>query len=63
MSEKPKLSHPSPEEDAAINAAIADDPDTYELNAQEFARLQPMRGFPGSANRAGNMKPCPENDP
>lgn len=63
MSEKPKLIYPSPEEDAAINAAIADDPDIYELNDQEFALLHPMRGSPGSSNRAGNMKPCPENDP
>ena len=35
--EKPKLIHPAPEEDAAINAAIANAPDAYELNDQEFA--------------------------
>lgn len=50
MHEKPKLNHPPAEEDAAINAAIADDPDTYELNDQEFARLRPLRGRPKSAN-------------
>lgn len=50
MHEKPKLIHPTPEEDAAINAAIAEDPDTYELNDQEFAQLRPLRGRPKSAN-------------
>lgn len=50
MSSKQKLIHPTPEEDAAIKAAIAEDPDTYELNDQEFARLRPLRGRPKSAN-------------
>ncbi len=50
MPSKRKLIHPTPEEDAAINAAIADDPDTYELSDQEFAQLRPLRGRPKSAN-------------
>lgn len=37
---------PAPEEDAAINAGIAADPDTHELTDAEFAQLQPMRGRP-----------------
>ncbi|MEO8120530.1 MAG: BrnA antitoxin family protein [Rhodoferax sp.] len=35
---------PTPEEDAAINAGIAQDPDTYELGAAEFKQLR--RGRP-----------------
>ena len=35
---------PTPEEDAAINAGIAQDPDTYELGAVEFKQLR--RGRP-----------------
>jgi uncharacterized protein (DUF4415 family) len=34
----------TPEEDAAINAGIAQDPDTYELGAAEFKQLR--RGRP-----------------
>ncbi|MDR0843097.1 MAG: hypothetical protein LBP68_06735 [Acidobacteriota bacterium] len=37
---------PTPEEDAAINAGIASDPETYELTDREFARLQPVCGEP-----------------
>ena len=33
---------PSPEEDAAINAAIASDPDTVELTDEEFKMLRPV---------------------
>jgi uncharacterized protein (DUF4415 family) len=50
MSRKQKLILPTPEEDAAIDAAVAGDPDTYELNDQEFAQLRPMRGRPKSTN-------------
>jgi uncharacterized protein (DUF4415 family) len=35
---------PTPDEDAAINAGIAQDPDTYELGAAEFKQLR--RGRP-----------------
>ena len=37
---------PTPEEDAAINAGIAADPDTYELKDAEIAQLRPLRGRP-----------------
>ena len=37
---------PTPEENAAINAGIAADPDTHELTDAEFAQLKPMRGRP-----------------
>ena len=36
---------PTPKENAAINAGIAADPDTYEFSDAEFARL-PSRGRP-----------------
>ncbi len=48
MSSKRKLISPTPEEDAAINAAIAADTDTYELTDTEFRRLHPLRGRPKS---------------
>lgn len=43
---------PTPEEETAINAGIAADPDTYELTDEEFARLKPMpmRGRPRAQN-------------
>ena len=37
---------PTPEEDAAINAGIAADPDTVELTDAEMAQLRPLRGRP-----------------
>ena len=37
---------PTPEEDAAINAGIAADPDTFELSDADFAQLRPLRGRP-----------------
>ncbi|OGB01647.1 MAG: hypothetical protein A3E25_19700 [Burkholderiales bacterium RIFCSPHIGHO2_12_FULL_69_20] len=37
---------PTPEEDAAINAGIAADPDTVELTDAEFAQMRPLRGRP-----------------
>lgn len=41
-----KIKPPTPEEDAAINAGIAADPDTHELSDAEFAQLRPVRGRP-----------------
>ena len=38
---KRKIIIPSPEEDAIINAGIADDPDTFELDAEWFANAKP----------------------
>lgn len=43
MLSKRKIEMPSPEEDAAINAGIAADPDTYELSKTEFKQLKPIR--------------------
>ena len=41
---------PTPEQDLAINAGIAGDPDTYALSKTEFKQLRPLRsGPPGSA--------------
>lgn len=37
---------PTPEEDAAINAGIAADPDTFELTAEQIAGMRPLRGRP-----------------
>ena len=38
---KPNHISPTPEEDAAINAGIAADPDTRELTDEDFARMRP----------------------
>lgn len=46
MKAKRKIIMPTQEEDAAINAGIAADPDTYELSAKEFKQLKPLRGRP-----------------
>jgi uncharacterized protein (DUF4415 family) len=43
MSVTRKVRLPTPEEDAAINAGIASDPDTVELTEEEFAELEPLR--------------------
>lgn len=40
---KPGTIIPTAAEDAAIDAGIAADPDTAELSAADFARLQPAR--------------------
>ena len=37
---------PTPDEDAAINAGIAADPDTDEVSADDIAALRPLRGRP-----------------
>ena len=46
---------PTPEEDAAINAGIAADPDTCELTSAEFAELRPLRGRPRVARPKAAM--------
>ena len=38
---KRDIALPAPEEDAAIRAGIAADPDTRELTAEEIARMRP----------------------
>lgn len=45
---KPGTIRPTAEEAAEIEAGIAADPDTYELSAEEFARLRPV-GRPRAA--------------
>jgi len=40
---------PTPEEDAAINAGIAADPDTFELTEEWFAKAKRMGGRPKAA--------------
>lgn len=40
---KTKLIRPTAQENTAINAGIAADPDTYELSDEEFAQLKPLR--------------------
>lgn len=45
---KRKLIRPTKAEEAAINAGIAADADTYELSDAEFRRLRPARGRPRS---------------
>jgi len=43
-----KLKRPTEAEEAAINAGIAADADTYELTPSEFGQLRPVRGRPRS---------------
>lgn len=43
---KPKIVPPTPEEDAAINYGIADDPDTHEWTEEDFDRARPVWDFP-----------------
>lgn len=46
MLSKRSIVMPTPEQDAAIDAGIAADPDTYALSKTEFKQLRPMRGRP-----------------
>lgn len=48
---KRKYARPTEAEEAAINAGIAADADTYELSDAEFKRLRPVRGRPPAATR------------
>lgn len=41
---------PTPEEDAAIAAGIAADPDTYEVPSEEIAQRRPLRSRPRVAS-------------
>ena len=41
LNNKTEIIIPSPEEDAAINAGIADDPDTFELSDEWFVDAKP----------------------
>lgn len=43
---KPAIHIPDAEEDAAINRGIAEDPDTFELDDDWFARARPVWEFP-----------------
>ena len=43
-----KFVRPTASEEAAINAGIAADSDTYELTQADFAQLRPVRGRPRS---------------
>ncbi len=45
---KRKLVRPTKTEEAAINAGISADRDTYELSEAEFRQLRPVRGRPRS---------------
>lgn len=49
MSKPLRIVMPTDEEEEAINAGIAADPDTYELSDEQFALLRPLTGeLPGS---------------
>ena len=41
-----KVYIPTPEEDAEINRGIAEDPDTFELDDEWFAKAKPIWDFP-----------------
>lgn len=58
-----KFTRPTDEENRAINAGIAADPDTYELSAEEFKMLRPV----GASLKNGTDSPvdsgCQESSP
>jgi uncharacterized protein (DUF4415 family) len=58
MNKHPKLIVPTDEEDAAINAGIAEDPDTFVPTDEQFAKMRP-RGERVESRRVG--RPPKEN--
>ncbi len=63
---KPVPIPPTPEEDEAINRAIAEDPDTFELDDEWFAKARPVWDFPDlvallQANGKLGRPPLPED--
>jgi len=55
---KPGHINPTPEEDRAIDAGIAADPDTFEISDEDARKLQPVRprGRPPLANAKQAVK-------
>ena len=66
---KPDHISPTPEEDAAIRAAIAEDPDTFEADAEWFREARPFKevlpdlweAWYGNGQQAAEAEPNPEN--
>lgn len=55
MLNKRSLIIPSDEEDVAIKAGIAADPDTHELTEADFRQLRPLRGRPVGSGKKVQM--------
>ena len=66
---KRKVILPTPEEDAAIRAAIAEDPDTFELDEEWFREAKPLKEvlphlweqWYGNGQQSDESPPAPEN--
>ena len=66
---KRKVILPTPEEDAAIRAAIAEDPDTFEADEEWFREARPFKevlpdlweAWYGNGQQAEEAEPNPEN--
>ena len=66
---KRKVILPTPEEDAAIRSAIAEDPDTFELDAEWFREAKPLKEvlpelweqWYGNGQQADESPPSPDN--
>ena len=60
---------PTPEEDAAITAAIAEDPDSFELDAEWFREAKPLKEvlpelweqWYGNGQQSDNTSPNSDN--
>ncbi|MFM0728850.1 BrnA antitoxin family protein [Paraburkholderia strydomiana] len=50
MKKQPRLIRNTPEEDAEIERGIADDPDTFEPNDEQFAQMKRRGGRPKLAS-------------